>query len=205
MSKGARDPVSKHLTKGLQKRIFKRRGLFPPQGRRRGGLELSRFFDGFIVHQEGAAMKSRAWASFLSLAFLLSCATSDTAKQVKIYQDNLALQIGKDAEEVTKTIAYSWKFGLLDRWEAVDPGLETVTKNNFQKHGFSKQEALDIFAPKGAYKVMLFQRFIGKAEATTEVQVDMGMHGIDQKSTGQDLTYIRVVFRDNKLVDQRIW
>lgn len=150
-------------------------------------------------------MKSKAWALFLSLVFLLSCATSDTAKQVKIYQDNMALLIGKDAEEVTKTIAYSWKFGLLDRWEAVDPGLETVTKNNFQKHGFSKQEALDIFAPKGAYKVMLFQRFRGKAEATTEVQVDMGMHGIDQKSTGQDLTYIRVVFRNNKLVHQQVW
>jgi hypothetical protein len=193
------------LTKRLQKRIFKWRGIFSPQGCRRRRLELSRFFGGFIVLQEGAAMKSKAWALFLSLVFLLSCATSDTAKQVKIYQDNLALLIGKDAEEVTKTIAYSWKFGLLDRWEAVDPGLETVIKNNFQNHGFSKQEALDIFAPKGAYKVMLFQRFLGKAEATTEVQVDMGMHGIDQKSTGQDLTYIRVVFRNNKLVHQQVW
>jgi hypothetical protein len=161
--------------------------------------------NGFIVLQEGADMKSKALALFLSLVFLLSCATSDAAKQVKIYQDNLALLVGKDAEEVTKTIAYSWKFGLLDRWEAVDPGLETVTKNNFQKHGFSKQEALDIFAPKGAYKAMLFQKLAGQAEASTEVQLDMGLVGKDQKSITQELTYIRVVFRDNKLVHQQVW
>jgi hypothetical protein len=193
------------LTKRLQKSIFKGKELFSGQGRRKLRPELSQLLNGFIVLQEGAVMKSKALALFLSLVFLLCCATSDTAKQVKIYQDNLALQIGKDAEEVTKTIAYSWKFGLLDRWEAVDPGPETVIKNNFQKHGFSKQEAQDIFAAKGAYKVMLFQRFLGKAEASTEVQLDMGMHGIDQKSTGQDLTYIRVVFRDNKLVHQQVW
>jgi len=150
-------------------------------------------------------MKSKALALFLSLLFLLSCATSDTAKQVKIYQDNLALLVGKDAEEVTKTIAYSWKFGLVDQWEAVDPGLETVIKKNFRRHGFSKQEALDIFAAKGAYKVMLFQKSLGQTEATTEVQLDMGLVGKQQQSVSQELAYIRVVFKDNKLVHQRVW
>lgn len=150
-------------------------------------------------------MKWKALASFLSLVFLLSCATSDAAKQVKIYQDNMLLLVGKDAEEVTKTIAYSWKFGLLDRWEAVDPSLEAVIKNNFQKRGFSKQEAQDIFAPKGAYKVMLFQKPLGREEATTEVQMDMSLRGMGQKNIAQELAYIRVVFRDNKLVHQRVW
>ncbi|MCJ7564050.1 MAG: hypothetical protein MUP52_05610, partial [Candidatus Aminicenantes bacterium] len=178
---------------------------FSGQGRRRRQPELSQLLNGLIVLQEGAAMKSKALALFLSLVFLLSCATSDSAKQVKIYQDNLALLVGKDVEEVTKTIAYSWKFGLLNRWEAVDPGLETVTKNNFRKHGFSKQEALEIFAPKGAYIVMFFQKLLGQAEASTEVQVDMGLVGVHQQSISQELAYIRVVFKDNKLVHQRVW
>jgi hypothetical protein len=150
-------------------------------------------------------MKWKALISFLCLVFLLSCATSDTARQVKIYQDKMALLVGKDAEEVTKTIAFSWKFGLLDRWEAVDPRLETVINNNFQKRGFSKQEAQDIFAPKGAYKVMLFQKFLGREEANTEVQLDMSFVGKSEKNIALELSYIRVVFRDNKLVHQRVW
>ncbi len=150
-------------------------------------------------------MKSKALTLFLSLIFALSCVTTESVKELKIYKNNLPLLVGKDAEEVTKTIAYSWKFGLLDQWEAVDPDLETVIKKNFKRHGFSKQEALDIFALKGAYKVMLFQKSLGQKEASTEVQLDMGLVGKQQQSVSQEFAYIRVVFRDNKLVHQRFW
>jgi len=167
--------------------------------------ELNWPFGRLIVPLNGAALKWKALISFLGLVFLLSCATSSTAKQVKIYQDNMVPLVGKDAEEVTKTIAFSWKFGLLDRWEAVDPSLETVIKNNFQKHGFSKQEARGIFAPKGAYKVMLFLKLLGREEANTEVQLNMSFVGKFEKNIALEVAYIRVVFRDNKLINQRVW
>lgn len=151
-------------------------------------------------------MKWKALISLMSIVFLYSCATSDTAKQVKMFRDNMIPLVGKDAEEVTKTIAYSWKFGLLDSWQAVNPGLETVIKNNFQKHGFSKQEAQEIFAAKGAYKVMLFLKLLGREEVKTGEITGLGTANfMDEKFISQDISCIRVVFKDNKLVHQRVW
>jgi hypothetical protein len=149
--------------------------------------------------------------SFLVLVLIIgfglhsSCASSDSAKLVKTYQDGLAPLVGKTAEDVTKTIAFSWKFGILDRWEAVDPSLETVMKKNFAKRGFSKQEAQEIFAEKGTYQAMLFQKVVGQAEANVETQVGMTMTGMNQSSTSEEFSHIRVVFKDNKLVYYRVW
>jgi len=150
-------------------------------------------------------MKFKVWVSLVCTMALVSCATSQTGKQVKVYAEGMAQMVGQGNEEVTNKIAFTWKFGLLERWEAADPSPETVLKNNFKKHGFSKQEAQDIFAPKGAYKVMLFQKLVGKSEASTETMMDMGPVGMHEKSVSQELAYIRVVFRDGKLVHQQVW
>lgn len=146
-----------------------------------------------------------ALVSVFSFGINSSCASSDTAKLVKTYQDGLAPLVGKEAEDVTKTIAFSWKFGVLDRWEAVNPSPETVIKKNFAKRGFSKQEAREIFAEKGTYKAMLFQKLVGQREGTVETQVNMSMTGVNQSSTADEFSHIRVVFRDNKLVNYRVW
>lgn len=124
---------------------------------------------------------------------------------MKIYQDGMAQMLGQATEAVSNKIAYEWKFGVLERWEDADPSSETVIKNNFKKHGFTKQEAQVLFAAKGAYKVMLFQKLVGQAEASTEAQLDMGPTGKHEKNVASELAYIRVVFRDGKLVHQQVW
>jgi hypothetical protein len=146
-----------------------------------------------------------ALVSVIGLGIHSSCASSEVSKLVKTYQDGLASLVGKEADEVTKTIAFTWKFGILDRWEAADPSLETVMKKNSAKRGFSKQEAQEIFAQKGTYKVMLFQKVVSQSEGTVETQMNMTMTGMNQTTTVDELSQIRVVFRDNKLAHYRVW
>jgi len=150
-------------------------------------------------------MKFKIWASFVCAMALVSFATSQRGKEVKVYAEGMAQMVGQGSEDVIKKIAFVWKFGLLEQWEAANPSLEKVLKNNFKKHRFSKREAQDIFAPKGAYKVMLFQKPVGNAEASTETMMGTGLVGMHEKNVVQKLAYIRVVFRDGKLVHQRVW
>jgi|WetSurMetagenome_2_1015567.scaffolds.fasta_scaffold05618_4 hypothetical protein len=138
-------------------------------------------------------------------AFMASCASPEEARQVKLYQDRLAPFLGKPSLEVTKAIAYDWKFGVLDKWDAVDPGPEAALAKNFKVGGFSKQEAARIFAKKGSYKALVFQKIIGEGGADVEVQVSMGMTGGRQHSADYEMCRIRVVFRDDKLVDFKVW
>ncbi len=150
-------------------------------------------------------MKIKIWASFVCAMALVSYATSQTGKEVKVYAEGMTQMVGQGSKEVINKIAFVWKFGLLEQWEAANPSLENVLKNNFKKHRFSKREARDIFAPTGAYKVMLFRKPVGEAEASTETMMNMGLAGMHDKTIVQKFAYIRVVFRDGKLVHQRVW
>jgi hypothetical protein len=156
-------------------------------------------------------MKQTVWILSLiaalacGAAFIGSCASPEEARQVRLYQDRLAPFLGKPSLEVTKAIAYDWKFGVLDKWDIVDPSPEAALAKNFKVGGFSKQEATRIFAEKGSYKALVFQKIIGEGGADVEVQVSMGMTGRSQHSADYEMCRIRVVFRDDKLVDFKVW
>jgi hypothetical protein len=152
-------------------------------------------------------MKFKALGLFLCLFSLLCCGLSHEAQQMRMYQDGLNVMLEKDEQEVRGQILKTWGFELLDRWEADDPSVETVIKNNYRTHGFSKQEAQNIFASKGKYKVEIFLKLLSNEEVTTGKIDDMGrsLPESRQRSSSRQYAYIRVVFKDKRLIYFGVW
>ena len=150
-------------------------------------------------------MKLKLFGFFFLLSACLSCSTSTGAKQAKIYQDNLETMLGKEKKEIV-TMVTGWDFGMMDLWEADNPDAETINEHNRPKIGFSKKEIQEIFAAKGKYNVMTFQKKIGTDSATVG-QIDQFGMGLlkDTEYTLEHFTIIRAVFRDDNLVSFRVW
>jgi len=133
--------------------------------------------------------------------FLVGCVSTE-ALQVKTYQAELRPMVGRNEPEVIALITQDWKFGLLNRWAAENPDVETVLKNKFRSFGFSKSEAEEIFTPPGKYQVIVFTKPLSREEVQTG--------GVDSSGNGMLLTnerlqsvthgYIRIVLRDAKLI-----
>jgi hypothetical protein len=142
-----------------------------------------------------------------SLSLLLFCGAPEQAKQLKIYQDGLEPLLGKSITKTTKVIADTWKFGLLGRWQAQNPTVETVLKNNFRVHGFSKGEAQAIFSSPGLYDAMLFLKLLSDEKVKTGTIDEMGLPILAESQSFSDRRYVsvRLVFKDGQLVHYRVW
>ena len=148
---------------------------------------------------------------FLSLSilfvFLLSCVSVDR-EQVKIYVSGLEPMIDKGTEEVLSKIEDTWGF-LCDRfWTTKDPALEDVFKEIKGRTAFTKQEASQIFSPEGKYKVMIFYKFLRSQTVSTGTISSKGTtmaHTVGKKYEDKRYAYIRLVFRDDKLVHFKVW
>jgi hypothetical protein len=148
-----------------------------------------------------SVMRLRFFTFFLLAAFAAGCVSYE-ARQVKTYQSELQPMLGRSESDVTALITQTWKFGLLNRWAAVNPSVETVLKNNFRTFGFSKTEAAEIFAEPGDYKVMIFTKPLSREELQTGQIDSLGGNIIGTNERAQSAThgYIRIVLKDGKLV-----
>ncbi len=149
-------------------------------------------------------MKSKVFLLIL-LCVSLSCFVTPEAKQAKIYRNNLETMLDKDFKEVNKIIK-AWNFRVLDFWEAENPDADIIKEHNRPRCGFSKSEIQEIFALKGKYTVRLSSRKISTDAATTGRIGSYGLGiGKDSEYTSENYTLIRTVFRDDKLVNYRVW
>jgi len=150
-------------------------------------------------------MEFKVFGFFLLLSACLCCSTGTGAKQAKIYQNNLETMLGKEKKEII-TVITGWNFGMMDSWKADNPDAKTINEHNRPKIGFSKNEIQEIFAAKGKYDVMIFQKKIGTDTATIG-QIDQFGKGVlkDTEYTLEHFTIIRAVFRDDNLVSFKVW
>jgi len=144
----------------------------------------------------------------ITFIFLLSCTTSPDNKQAKIYVSSLESLMDKDSEEVVSQITDTWEFNCTKIWRAEDPAIKDVIDVVKDKTKFTKQEANNIFSSKGKYKVMFFFKYL------RDESVRLGTISSGGYSTAKDFSktrkfvrhaYIRVVFRDGKLIHFRVW
>ena len=126
-------------------------------------------------------------------------------EQAKLYEKTLQEMMGQPFGKVLSTIE-NWKFKALVAWEASNPTAKEVAKYNRNKIKFSKKEIAGIFGPGGAFKVVVYNKLVG-TETTMVGAVDssgMGA-GKDTTITLEKFTVIRAVFKDNVLIQFKVW
>ena len=152
-------------------------------------------------------MKLKMTAFLAAVCTMLGCGMSEETRQVKLYQDQLGPMLGREKGDVKKLITEKSQFLLLDRWKAENPGVETVLKNNYRIHGFSREEARKEFAFPGVYEVEIYLKKQTAETARVEQINEMGQTIPDTRHTlsGNIYTYVRVVFRDGVLIRVDVW
>lgn len=140
------------------------------------------------------------------LIFLLSCVTGER-KQAKIYESGLESMVDKDLDEVVSKITSTWNFKLANRWDTEDPTIESVLQRSKGRTAFTRQEANQIFSQKGKYEIMLYSKFLRKESGSTGTITEAGVTAIlmGEKQEYERHAYIRVVFKDGKLLHFRVW
>lgn len=125
--------------------------------------------------------------------------------QAKIYEAALQGLAGQPFGKVIAAIE-DWEFECLDAWEAVDPTAKDVAGHNRNKIKFSKKEIAEIFGPGGAFRVVVYNKLVGKDAATMGTVGSMGMASTkDATFTIEKYTVIRAVFKDDALILSRVW
>jgi hypothetical protein len=152
-------------------------------------------------------MKLKIAAALVVVLTMIGCGISEETRKVKLYQSELGTMLGREDRAVRKQIKESYQFLLLDRWKAENPGPETVMKNNYRVHGFSKEEAREEFGIPGIYEVEVYQKKQAAETARIEQINQMGQTIPDTRHTmtNEYYTYIRVVFRDAALIRVDVW
>jgi hypothetical protein len=159
-----------------------------------------------LIETEGLKMKFKILGLLIAFAFLISC-SSIHHNEPKIYVSGMEPMMGKDTNTVLSEIEDKWKFKCSKFWTTQDPTLKDVSKEIKGKIAFTEQEAGQIFSPKGEYKVMVFLKLLGKENLTIGTISSLGQ-GLPQAGKGyadKRSAYIRVVFRDDKLVHFHVW
>jgi hypothetical protein len=115
----------------------------------------------------------------------------------------------KSSEEVVSKLIDTWGFYCTKIWTTEDPKPYDIIKEAIRGIEFTGQEASRIFSIKGKYKVMLFFKYLSSETVSTDTIVARGTTSrlLEGRGRYQDerYTYIRVVFRDDRLVFYKIW
>jgi hypothetical protein len=153
-------------------------------------------------------MKIKFIGLLIVFAFLSNCVSSHQ-EEIQIYVSGLEPMKEKGTDEVLTQIEDNWEFQCNKFWKTKDPTLEDVFKEIKGKTGFEEQEASQIFSPKGEYKVMVFSKSLSRDVISTDTISSMGT-SLPHTTYGGKITdsrsaYIRVVFRNNKLVHFKVW
>ena len=145
---------------------------------------------------------------FIIFIFLLSCVTSPDHKQAKIYVSSLDSLMNQDSEEVAAKITDKWEFLCIGIWEEENPALVDVFRENKGETAFTEKEADAIFTPKGKYKVMHFMKYLRTEKVSIRTISSTGYTMVKDVGKTREVdhhAYIRIVFRDAKLVHFRVW
>ncbi|MGZ7046403.1 MAG: hypothetical protein ACXVJK_08765, partial [Candidatus Aminicenantales bacterium] len=100
----------------------------------------------------------------------------------------------------------TWELQPLDSFTAENPTWKDISKHNRTKVKFSKDDYNQIFAQGGKYRVLISNKLIGTETSHFGEINSMGMSATkDANINLEQYTVIRVVFRDDKLVQARVW
>ena len=155
-------------------------------------------------------MGKRAVLAVLVFAFIgmgVSCALPSRSVLIKTYQRDLSFFIGSPEADVSRKVSSSWGFGFLKAWEAEDPKPAELPGSFSAEFAFSPPDLWDVFGAKGAYRVLLFKKLTGEGglEAQNQINFDVGLQGAIESRTPGDYVYLRISFRNGKLIDYRVW
>lgn len=138
----------------------------------------------------------------LVLAGLASDKISDDAK---VFQTELEAMKGQEPQKVLNKLA-AWKFEAMAAWMADTPESKDFKKFNKGKTKFSKKEIAEIFNPLGKFKIAVYGIQVATDSATSGSVDQFGMTSSkDAAHSLQIFTVVRIVFRDDQLVDVRTW
>ncbi len=151
-------------------------------------------------------MKIKILGLLIVFAFLISCG-SIYHNEPKIYVSGMEPMMDKDTDTVLSEIEDKWEFQCNKFWTTQDPTLKDVSKEMKGTIAFTEQEAGQIFSPKGEYKVMVFFKLLSSEKIASGTISSMGtsLPQAGEGATDKSHAYIRVVFRDNKLVHFHVW
>ena len=151
-------------------------------------------------------MKFKILGFLIVFAFLISCG-SIHHNEPKIYVSGMEPMMDKDTNTVLAEIEDKWEFQCNKFWTKQDPTLKDVSKEMKGTIAFTEQEVDQIFSPKGEYKVMVFFKILSseKIAIGTISSSGVSLPQAGEGATDKSQAYIRVVFRDDKLVHFNVW
>ena len=151
-------------------------------------------------------MKIRFLSLLIVFAFLLNCG-SIHHNEPKIYVDGMEPLMDRDTNTVLSEIEDKWEFQCNKFWTTQNPTLQDVSREIKGDSAFTEQEAGQIFSPKGEYKVMIFLKLLSseKIAVGTISSTGLSLPQAGEGATDKSHAYIRVVFRDDKLVHFHVW
>lgn len=152
-----------------------------------------------------AIRKAGVMTLAISAFCLVALAGDKATDDAKAYQAELVTMKGQAPMTLIAKIE-EWQFLRSDAWKADSPTPKIIGQHKMGKVKFSKQEIKDIFTAPGLYKIAIYSKIVGTSSATMGTISDIGMS--NNKDATVDLkvfTVIRLVFRDEKLVDARTW
>jgi hypothetical protein len=152
------------------------------------------------IRKAGVATLAMAALCLAGLA-----AADKVVDKAKAYQAELETMMGQ-APMTLITKIEGWQFLRSDAWKEDSPTAKVIGKHRMGKVKFSKQEIKDIFADPGQYKIAVYSKIVGTSEATRGTISDIGLsNNKDATVSLQIFTVIRMVFKNEKLVDVRTW
>ena len=153
-------------------------------------------------------MKNRILCLSVLFIFLLSCAISPDQQQAKMFASGLESSMNRSSGEVSAKITDEWGFVCTGIWEKDNPSASDVLGDNRGPTAFTEKEADALFDAEGAYKVMHFMKFLRTEKVSIRTISSTGYTMAKDVGKTRDVNhyaYIRVVFRDDKLVHFRVW
>ncbi|MGA2531732.1 MAG: hypothetical protein ABSG19_01710 [Candidatus Aminicenantales bacterium] len=139
-------------------------------------------------------------------AFCMAGAASDkNADNAKLYQKSLETMVGQSSGYVLPQLE-KWEFRTLESYGAENPTWKDISKHNRAKVKFSKDDYNQLFAQGGNFKVLVYNKLIG-TDTSHIGEIDGSGRGImkDANINLQQYTVIRLVFKDDKLIQCRVW
>lgn len=127
------------------------------------------------------------------------------SENAKAFQAEIETMTGQPPQKVLDKLL-SWKFELMGAWKTENPDTPDFRKLNKGKTRFTKKEIAELLVPGPTYKVAFYGLLVGTDSATTGTIDELG-RGVDKDAsyTVRIFTVIRIVFRDDKLIQVRAW
>lgn len=116
--------------------------------------------------------------------------------------------MNRNSEEVSTRITEQWGFVCTGIWKGESPSSGFVLAENRGATAFTQKEADTLFDADGAYKVMHFMKYLRTEKVSIRTISSTGDTRVINVGKTRDVNhhaYIRVVFKDDKLVHFRVW